>query len=296
MKRNKLVSLGALLMTTVLLTGCVNQKQGSSVTPSSENGQGIIATSVAACEILDALEIDDVIGVPTTSYDLPDRYSKVTEVGAAMSPDLEIVKSLNPSYIISPKSLESDLATQYEAIGVTSVFVNLSSVEGMYKSIEGLGELFDAQEQAKALVAEFTSYMEEYQQKHESKEAPTVLILMGLPGSYLVATENSYVGNLVELAGGKNVYAGTSTDEFININTEDMVQKEPDIILRTAHALPDQVMEMFAEEFETNDIWKHFTAVKEGRVYDLDSSKFGMSANLDYQAAMADLAEIFYEQ
>ena len=29
---------------------------------------------------------------------------------------------------------------------------------------------------------------------------------MGLPGSYVVATDKSYVGSLVELAGGDNVY------------------------------------------------------------------------------------------
>lgn len=96
------------------------------------------------------------------------------------------------------------------------------------------------------------------------------------------------------MAGGINVYEGISSEEFVNINTEDMVQTKPDIILRTAHALPDQVMAMFAEEFETNDIWKHFEAVQEGNVYDLDSTKFGMSATLDYQEAIADLESIFY--
>ena len=53
-----------------------------------------------------------------------------------------------------------------------------------------------------------------------------------------------------------------------------MKTKEPDIILRAAHALPDQVAEMFAEDFKTNDIWKHFQAVKDGKVYavlDVDS-------------------------
>ena len=30
-------------------------------------------------------------------------------------------------------------------------------------------------------------------------------LLMGLPGSYIIATENSYVGSLVALAGGENV-------------------------------------------------------------------------------------------
>ena len=42
---------------------------------------------------------------------------------------------------------------------------------------------------------------------------------MGLPGSYIVATENSYVGSLVEMAGGQNVYAGTD-EEFLSANTE----------------------------------------------------------------------------
>ena len=70
------------------------------------------------------------------------------------------------------------------------------------------------------------------------------------------------MGSLVELAGGENVYAGTD-QEFLTVNTEDMKTKEPDVILRAAHALPDQVVEMFQEDFETNDIWKHFQAVEE---------------------------------
>lgn len=37
-----------------------------------------------------------------------------------------------------------------------------------------------------------------------------------------------------------------------------MKKKEPDVILRAAHALPDQVVKMFKKDFEINDIWKHF--------------------------------------
>ena len=48
-------------------------------------------------------------------------------------------------------------------------------------------------------------------------------------------------GSLVELAGGENVYSDTD-QEFLTVNTEDMKTKEPDIILRAAHALPDQVV------------------------------------------------------
>lgn len=118
---------------------------------------------------------------------------------------------------------------------------------------------------------------------------------MGLPGSYIIATENSYVGSLVALAGGENVYAGTD-QEFLTVNTEDMKTKEPDIILRAAHALPDQVVEMFKKDFEENDIWQHFEAVKNGRVYDLSYELFGMSATFRYPEALEELQPLLYPE
>ena len=119
------------------------------------------------------------------------------------------------------------------------------------------------------------------------------MILMGLPGSYIIATENSYVGSLVEMAGGDNVYAGTG-EEFLTINTENMKTKKPDIILRCAHALPDSVKEMFSKEFAENDIWKHFEAVQNGRVYDLSYDNFGMSAKFNYPDALNEIQPLLY--
>ncbi len=164
----------------------------------------------------------------------------------------------------------------------------------MYASIEGLGEKFNRQEEAQALVEEFNAFIEEYKDRNGEKESPKVLVLMGLPGSYIVATESSYVGSLVKLAGGTNVYGDGEGQEFLTANTEDMKTKDPDIILRAAHALPDQVVEMFAEEFETNDIWKHFRAVQEGKVYDLSYEKFGMSAKFNYPEALEELQPMLY--
>lgn len=119
---------------------------------------------------------------------------------------------------------------------------------------------------------------------------------MGLPGSYVVATESSYVGNLVKLAGGTNVYGDGDGQDFVNVNTEDMLAKEPDIILRTSHAMPEQVAAMFAEEFETNDIWKHFEAVQNGKVYDLDNEKCGMSATFRYKEAVEEIRGFLYTE
>lgn len=293
MKLKKILSVflaGAMIFS---LSACVNQHPEETDTALNMEGQRLIATSPAVAQICNQLNLD-LVGVCQTSSALPERYENLTKVGMAMNPDLEILKSLNPDYVLSPNSLQSDLQPKYASIGVKSLFLNLKSVEGMYASIEGLGKKFDREEEAAAMLAEFDSFMQEYKDKNVGKESPKVLVLMGLPGSYIVATESSYVGNLVKLAGGTNVYGDGGGEEFLTANTEDMKSKEPDIILRAAHALPEQVKEMFAEEFETNDIWKHFEAVQNGKVYDLDSSLFNMSANFKYSDALKALQPMLY--
>ena len=288
---NKIKKLLILFLSALIFSSCVDQ--GAS--KKSDKGElRIAATSMATVYIMEKLNVD-LVAVPDSKIDkMPERYKDVPKVGMAMTPDVEKLKQLNPDYVFSPVSLISDLLPKYKASGLDYGFLNLNNIEGMYKSIKDLGDLLNRKKEAKELVDDYNKFIKEYKEKHKDKKAPKVLILMGLPGSYVVATENSYVGSLVELAGAENVYAGTD-QQFITINTEDMLKKDPDIILRTAHALPEEVMEMFKKDFAENDIWKHFRAVKENEVYDLDYKKFGMSAKFNYKEALDDLEKIFYK-
>lgn len=315
----------------VMMTGCVDQSQGKDNKSSEETSVSaqdntvetllsiddleekaaveaakrlvssmdekprIIATSPATADICERLNLDLVGICSSTISTLPEKYQELPAVGTAMSPDMEIVSSLNPDWILSPASLQSDLQPKYEAIDTEWAFLNLRSVPGMYRSIQELGEIFGREEEAQEQVDEFTEFYNEYKELNAGKEKPKVLILMGLPGSYIIATENSYVGSLVALAGGENVYTDTN-QEFLTVNTEDMKTKEPDVIVRAAHALPDQVVEMFKDDFETNDIWKHFDAVKNDRVYDLTYELFGMSATFRYPEALEELQPILYPE
>ena len=293
MKLKKILSLVLAGVMALSVTGCVNQhpEETSSTNESSEIR--LVATSPAVVQICNRLNLD-LVGICQSTSELPERYDGVTTVGMAMNPDLEIIKSLDPDYILSPATLQNDLQPKYASIGVSSLFLNLKSVEGMYASIEGLGKKFGREEEAAVMLEEFDSFMTEFAEKNAGKESPKVLVLMGLPGSYIIATDNSYVGSLVKLAGGTNVYGDGDGQEFLFANTEDMKTKEPDVILRAAHGLPDEARKMFAEEFSTNDIWRHFKAVQEGRVYDLDSNLFNMSANFSYEEALKALQPMLY--
>jgi len=51
---------------------------------------------------------------------------------------------------------------------------------------------------------------------------------------------------------------------------------------------------MFDEEFRTNDVWKHFNAVKNGRVYDLEEELFGTTGNLAAVEALEVLEQYLY--
>lgn len=294
MKAKRIIALILSAAAVISLVGCVKQHPESTATKTEANKEvRLVATSPAVAQICSRLNLD-LVGVCNTSGTLPEKYDNVKKVGMAMNPDLETIKSLNPDYVLSPSSLESDLQPKYASIGVKSLFLNLKSVDGMYASIEDLGEKFDRKDKADEMLNEFKTFMDKYKDKNKDKKSPKVLVLMGLPGSYIVATDNSYVGSLVKLAGGTNVYGDGGGEEFLTANTEDMQTKDPDIILRAAHALPDEVKEMFAEEFETNDVWKHFRAVQEGKVYDLDSSLFNMSANFSYSDALEALQPLLY--
>lgn len=302
MKFKKVISVLLAAILLFVFTGCVNQHQSGDAQAQNtlaDKDYKIAATSVATCEILEALgvESEHVIGIPhSDAYTIPETYKNAKSLGSPMAPDMEILKSLNADCVFTPNSLEGELKPQYENIGVNSYFLDLKSVDGMYKSIREIGTMLGKEQQAEKLCAEYEQFKTTLSNDTKVENPPKVLILMGLPGSYIVATESSYVGSLVKLAGAQNVYGDGNGTDFINVNVEDMLSKNPDIILRTSHALPEMVALMFEEEFKTNDIWKHFDAVKNNKVYDLDNAKFGMSATFRYKEALEELKPILYEQ
>lgn len=258
-----------------------------------ETDGNIIATTVALVEIADALELD-LVGVPSSYKDLPERYHGLPEVGMAMSPDLEMIRSLKPTEVLTVTTLTDYVEEPFTEADIPATYMNLESVESMYEEIRSLGERYDRNEQAEALVADFEAKLSEIEAEIDDQESPKVLILLGVPGSYLVATENSYVGDLVRRAGGTN--AIDSDLEYISANTETLQQTDADIILRMAHGMPEEVVAMFDQEFQTNDIWSHFKAVQNDRVYDLEETRFGTTANLAAVEALDELVGILYPE
>lgn len=288
--------LGLILICSCLLAAC-NINFSKSSEPASKQKKEefrIVPTTVALTETLDALDLD-IVGKPTTYKDLPKRYKDVPEIGQPKKPNVEVVKSLNPTHVLTVTTIKSEMDPVFEQLKMKGTYYDYDSLNGLKKSITEMGNTFNRKEQAKKLNKKFDNAEAEIKAKIQGKKHPKVLILMGVPGSYLVATEHSYIGDLVKIAGGENVIQNESR-AYLASNTEELYKVNPDIILRLPHGFPDQVREMFKKEFSTNDIWKHFDAVKNNRVYDLEEIPFGITASIKADDALVQLYDILYHK
>ncbi|MBC1485670.1 heme ABC transporter substrate-binding protein IsdE [Listeria seeligeri] len=281
------------IATVLFLVGCGNEEAAEKQTTQKEQAPKIVSTTVAITEIMDKLDLS-LVGIPTSSKKLPELYAKVEQVGSPMGPDLEIIRMLKPDVVLSTKTLEADLKAGFAGADLQADFLDFTSIDSMQTEISKLGKDFDRTEEATKLNEDLSTKINQVKKRVSKKKQPSVLILMGVPGSYLVVTENAYIGDLVKIAGGKNVITNQKV-EYLASNTEYLQNANPDIILRAAHGMPAEVVKMFDEEFKTNDTWKHFDAVKNNRVYDLDENLFGMTASLNAPAALLEMEKMLYD-
>ncbi|HDT6699873.1 TPA: heme ABC transporter substrate-binding protein IsdE [Staphylococcus aureus] len=280
-----------LVISVVILTSC----QSSSSQESTKSGEfRIVPTTVALTMTLDKLDLP-IVGKPTSYKTLPNRYKDVPEIGQPMEPNVEAVKKLKPTHVLSVSTIKDEMQPFYKQLNMKGYFYDFDSLKGMQKSITQLGDQFNRKAQAKELNDHLNSVKQKIENKAaKQKKHPKVLILMGVPGSYLVATDKSYIGDLVKIASGENVIK-VKDRQYISSNTENLLNINPDIILRLPHGMPEEVKKMFQKEFKQNDIWKHFKAVKNNHVYDLEEVPFGITANVDADKAMTQLYDLFYK-
>lgn len=287
-----------LLIIVLVLAGCstgARAEQSTSSNPSatdSASSARIVATTVAITEIMSALDLP-LVGKPTSTKTLPEQYKDIPDVGNPMSPDMEKVLSLQPTDVLSVTTLQYDLEPKFKDLNMNAEFLNFESLQKMENEILKMGTKFDRVAKAKEITGQLDAKVAAVKKAIAGKKSPKVLILLGVPGSYLVATEHSYIGDLVKIAGGTNIVQGESV-EYLASNTEYLQKSNPDIILRAAHGMPEEVVKMFDEDFKSNDIWKHFNAVKTGQVYDLPEPLFGTTASLSAPQAFDELLKMMY--
>ena len=297
----------------LLVTGCgdknVSDKQtnvegvkstkASTDTPKDEKqvqDKKVIAGTVMAAELLDLLDID-AVGVPSTKKGLPKRYEGIAEIGMSMKPDVEKIVSLQPDVMISDFALKEAVDGILADQDIEMLYLKNNSYEDVITTLTTLGEYFGKEEKAKEVIKAMKDTEEKVLASIKDKENPRVMVLFGTTESFMLSTNNSFVGSLIEKLGATNV-----TDElskgaptpYVPFSLEQAVGLNPDIILRLTHMEVEASKAAFEKEF-SKGLWQNMKPVQEGKVYDLDHEYFGVTANSHASESLEKLAEILYK-
>ena len=292
MKLRKLASifvLGALLM-----TGC----QAGGTTGKSEDvakEKTVVAATVSGSQVLDKLGAN-VVGIPTTQLEMPEKFKGLPEVGQSMNPDLEVVASLNPDVFVMDNAFKDSVEKSLKEYDFNTFFLKTNTYTDYIKSIEELGKTIDKEEEATTLINELKNIEKEVKSKKGDK-APTVAIIFGSGENFMLATETSYLGDLVKTVGGKNIASKLDKNVengYVQLSLEYILEQNPDYILRFAHGNLEETKKSFDKAFDKNPAYQELNAVKNNKVVDLDSNVFNVSANLKVKEAIQTLGDILY--
>lgn len=275
---------------------------GASQTESNETADDatvedvkIVSSTVSATQVLAKLNAE-LLGVPTTSQTLPEVYADLPQVGQAMNPDLEIVASLEPDLLVMDASFKANVEESLSSYGLNTFFFETGSYASFINSIEQLGKEIHRELEAEALVNEIKE-AKEAALAIKGETSPTVAVIFGAGDNFMLATDSSYLGDLVTTVGATNISSeleGDMSSGYVQFSLEQILAQNPDYILRFAHGNIEETTKMFNEAFEKNEVYQELDAVKNGKVYDLDSSIFNVSANLEIKTAITTLGEILY--
>ena len=304
MKFKSLLSM--VLVAGMVLVGCQNETSESNSSASQKTEQTVqeeavveevkvVAATVAATNVLAELDAE-VIGVPATSQTLPEQYADLPQVGQAMSPDLEIVASLEPDLFVMDSSFKSSVEESLSQYGLNTFFFETGSYSAFVNSIKELGTEINREEEANELAGEIESAVAKGLEK-KGDESPTVAVIFGAGDNFMLATDTSYLGDLVSTLGATNITSkleGDMSSAYVQFSLEQILAENPDYVLRFAHGNVEETAKMFDQTFDSNEAYQALDAVKEGRVYDLDSTVFNVSANLQIKTAIETLADILY--
>ena len=295
MKLRKLASIfviGALLM-----TGC-QSTSGSEDTNEVANvaeEKTVVVATVSGTQVLDRLDAE-VVGIPTTQMEIPEQYKGLPEVGQAMSPDLEIVASLEPDLFVMDNSFKESVEESLKEYDLNTFFLKTGTYTEYVQSIEELGKAINKEEEATELVNELKEAQTEAANK-KSDKSPTVAIIFGAGENFMLATETSYLGDLVKSIGATNIASnidGAAESAYVQLSLEQVLQQNPDYVLRFAHGNLEETKKSFDEAFDKNPAYQELDAVKNNKVVDLDPSIFNVSANLKVKDALTSLGDILY--
>lgn len=265
--------------------------------PATHDDAAAPATRVAAllpfaADQLIALGVQPVI-VPALPGGQPEAWQGI-EAGAldhSVGPNIEQLIAADPDLVIV-----SDVYTQFvpqieASTDARVITMDADTLEDVSAHTRTIGELVGKSEQAEQWIADFNAQLAASKPVESAGDPVSVLAVFGTPQSFYAFLPDSYLGDLVETAGGRLITSDLPAHRFFRglapLSMEAVVQKDPDVILVVFHGPERAARALFARD----PLWGQLTAIKDDRIAFLGEDLFAMRSGSQAATALENVRD-----
>ncbi|MCC0685701.1 ABC transporter substrate-binding protein [Clostridioides sp. ZZV14-6345] len=205
----------------------------------------LIASTTQACSLRTIDELDSIKAVTTeeqywTIKEIKDlmKNGKIHYVGSNLAPDYEKIVDLNPDLTIVSSGLseaDTKFIDKLKELGLNYVVDNEYKEQNPFGRMEWtslIAAFYDKEDIATSELDKTVQRIEEVSNKIKNKTKPKVVWASVYEGNAYIAPKDSYVDNMIKMAGGINACASIDSNEGrVSIEQLHEVAKDADIFV-----------------------------------------------------------------
>lgn len=211
-------------------------------------------------EIVFAVDGGDKLVGNTTYCNFPEQAKNIQKIGDTMTPNLEAIIALKPDVVFVSTASQVEMFLKRLEDQKIAVFVtDPKDIDGIYKSIETVGDILGKNEKAVEVVAGLKERVAKVEADSEKSPGYRVFVQVSQEPLF-TAGKKSFITDMIERAGGFSVTANID-DAYPKLSKETALALNPDVILISNMAGNDQ---------KVNAVFKDSPAVRNKKVFDID--------------------------
>ena len=220
-------------------------------------------------------------------------------IGGAHSPNLELIFSANPDFVIASASTSSNVEMKetLEAAGITVAYFDVDNFEDYLVMLDICTELTGRKDLYEKNGLEIQSRIEATKRDMEAHALPenqrTVLLLRAHSGSVKAkGSEGTILGEMLVDLGCINI-ADSDSSLLEALSVESVIRQEPyRIFVVTMGNDTQKAVDNLNQMMVENPAWGTLKAVAEGRLHLMDRKLFNIKPNAEWATSYEQLSEI----
>lgn len=224
----------------------------------------VVSLIPATTELLFAIGAGVSVVGRTQWCDYPPEALRAADLGPGINPNLEAVLAVKPDLVVLYNSAQhATVAARLRELGIPAVRINTDALADVGRIGRLLGRLTGHASGADSMSAAFDTALAAAGEAARRERKPRVLILVWEQPPMTLG-RGSFLSELVERAGGENVFGDIATSSA-PVSIEAVSVRDPDLIL-TAAAGPASVVD--------RPEWQVVRAVRERRLLRISGTEY----------------------